>query len=203
MVKTDNLKIQEVKKWLGNNSINVFGIPLSGKDTQCKLLAKALNAQTFGGGDILRNSKTSNNLKNEINNGKLAPTDEYLSLIIPYFSRPEFKDTPLVLSSIGRLNGEENVVIEAGNKSSHPIVAVILIDFSEEEAEKRLELASRGREDDTAEKLKVRFNEFREKTIPVIKHYESLGLLLKVNGNQSVEGVFNEIIDKLYSLASK
>ena len=44
--------------------------------------------------------------------------------------------------------------------------------------------------------------EFREKTMPVLQHYNDLGLLIRVNGDQTREAVFAEIIDRLYHKAS-
>ena len=43
--------------------------------------------------------------------------------------------------------------------------------------------------------------EFRQKTIPVIQHYNELGLLIRVNGDQPRNAVFNEIVEKLYQKA--
>ena len=58
------------------------------------------------------------------------------------------------------------------------------------------------RADDKAiETFYVRLKEFRTKTLPVIQHYKSLGLLIEVNGHQLREAVFNEMIDKLYTKA--
>ena len=37
-------KIAKIKTWLGTGSINIFGLPMSGKDTQGIKLAEALNA---------------------------------------------------------------------------------------------------------------------------------------------------------------
>ena len=66
-------------------------------------------------------------------------------------------------------------------------------------------LADRGeREDDKdLEVFRVRIKEFREKTLPVLQHYKTLGLLVEVNGDQPREAVFNEIVEKLYRRASQ
>ena len=65
------------------------------------------------------------------------------------------------------------------------------------------ELNDRGERADDAN-LKVfetRIQEFQEKTVPVLKHYEELGLLIKVDGNQSREEVYQSVIDALAKLA--
>ena len=200
---TKTEKIETIIAWVGTGSINVFGVPLAGKDTQCAELALALSAETFGGGDILRNSKTSDNLQSEINNGKLAPMEEYLSLILPYFGRKEFVGKPLVLSSIGRWLGEEDAVMQAAEQSNHPIKAAVFLELQPQEAHDRLEVAERGRTDDSKHILETRFDEFDTKTRPVLETYKAKGLLLSIDGNQAINDVTDEIIDALYRKAKE
>lgn len=53
------------------------------------------------------------------------------------------------------------------------------------------------RGDDTPEGIVKRLDTFYEVTVPVIEHYRQKGLLVEVDGNQSVEKVFEEITKKL------
>lgn len=101
-------------------------------------------------------------------------------------------------------------------------VKVFLIDISEEEAFNRLtkrrickncgqlipylghyktikvcdlcggELMTRP--DDTEEAIRNRLNEFMDKTQPVLEHYEKQGKLIKINGEQSIEDVHQDIL---------
>ena len=47
-------KIQKIKEWLGTGSINIFGLPMSGKDTQGIRLAEAIGAKFLSSGMIIR-----------------------------------------------------------------------------------------------------------------------------------------------------
>ena len=47
-------KIELIKAWLGTGSINIFGLPMSGKDTQGLKLAEALDAKFLSSGLIIR-----------------------------------------------------------------------------------------------------------------------------------------------------
>ena len=200
-------KIETIKKWLGTGSINIFGLPMSGKDTQGIKLAEALNAKFLSSGIIIRamETQTKNNYSSK---GNLIPTDLFYEWVLPYFERPDLFEHPLILSSIGRWHGEENQVMSVAAGSGHEMKAVIILNISEADVEKRFqkakELNDRGdREDDKdLEIFQTRLQEFREKTIPVIQFYKSLGLLIEVNGDQIREAVFNEIIDKLYKKAT-
>ncbi len=200
-------KITAIKQWLDTGSINIFGLPMSGKDTQGIRLAEALGAKFLSSGMIIRamESETKQNLTGT---GNLIPTNVFYEWVLPYFERRDLFNYPLVLSSIGRWQGEENQVMSVASGAGHEIKAVIILNVSEADVEERFKTAQtlqdRGeRQDDKdIQVFRNRLQEFRTKTLPVIQHYQSLGLLIEVKGDQSREAVFNEIIDKLYLKAT-
>jgi adenylate kinase len=53
------------------------------------------------------------------------------------------------------------------------------------------------RPDDTLEGTKTRLQWFEEEVGQVIKHYEDQGKLIRINGEQSVEAVFNDIVKEI------
>jgi adenylate kinase family enzyme len=160
----------ELRRWLGSGSINIFGLPFSGKDTHGGELAKFFDCEVIGGGDILRSKSGPEHLKAHIANGSLAPSDEYLALVIPYFSQKKYDGQPLILSTVGRWDGEQQSVIEGAENSGHPLKAVVLLNVAEEESIRRWEKAERGRQDDAGRHiLENRFKEYRDKTMPVIE----------------------------------
>jgi len=53
------------------------------------------------------------------------------------------------------------------------------------------------RPDDTIEGTKKRLEWFREEVSETVEYYESMGRLVKINGEQSVEGVFNDIMKEI------
>lgn len=200
-------EVQKIETWLGSGSIDIFGRPFAGKDTQGALLADLFNGELLGGGQILRNSVIPDHVKDHMRSGKLIPTEEYIAIVLPYLSKPEFDGKPLILSSVGRWYGEEKGVLGAAHDSQHELKAIIYLNLSEEEVMKRwarLEHNNdRGtRHDDTEEVLKTRLTEFREKTLPVIESYRTLGLLIEIDGNQSTEAVTKDILRELASRAS-
>lgn len=201
-------KIDSIKKWLGSGSINIFGLPMSGKDTQGVKLAKTLNAEFLSSGMIIREMEKETN-QNLSGNGNLIPTNVFYDWVLPYFERRDLFGKPLVLSSIGRWSGEENQVMSVAKGADHEIKAAIVLVISEADAKERFtkakELNDRGdrADDQDINVLETRLQEFREKTIPVLNHYQALGLLIKINGSQTREEVFNEILKKLYEKASK
>lgn len=197
----DQDNILFIKEWLGTGSINIFGMELSGKDTQAKILARLLDAQFLGSGDILRNSVLPERTKAALKAGKYIPQDEFVEIITPYLSKAEFANKALILSSVGRWIGEEQSVITATTTANHPIKAVIVLNISEETAYKRLSAAQRNRDDDYKEHVVSRINEFHTKTTPVIEVYRDMGLVVEVSGEKSPEEVTNAILDALYMRA--
>lgn len=199
-------KIQKIKEWLGTGSINIFGLPMSGKDTQGVKLAEMLGAKFLSSGMIIRAMETET--KQQLSDkGNLIPTNIFYEWVLPYFERRDLFNYPLILSSIGRWSGEENQVMSIAAGAGHEIKAVIILNVSEADVEERFHeaksLNDRGEraDDRDLETFRTRLQEFRTKTLPVLQHYNTLGLLIEVNGDQTREAVFNEIIDKLYHKA--
>lgn len=54
------------------------------------------------------------------------------------------------------------------------------------------------RNDDNLEAFQTRYKMYQEKTEPIIEHYRNQEVLYEVNGNDTVENVFNEV-DKIIS----
>ncbi len=201
-------KIAAIKTWLGTGSINIFGLPMSGKDTQGIRLAEALGGKFLSSGLIIRAMEVQTK-KFYSEKGSLIPTNVFYEWVLPYFERRDLFKYPLILSSIGRWYGEENSVMSTAAGAGHEIKAVILLNISEADAISRFDTAKtlndRGdrADDKDIEVFRTRLQEFREKTMPVLQHYQELGLLVNVNGDQSRDAVFNEIVEKLYQIASK
>lgn len=196
-------KLRKIKEWLGTGSINIFGLPMSGKDTQGVKLAELLDARFLSSGMIVR-AMEQETRKSYSNKGALVPTSIFYEWVLPYFERSDLAQYPLILSSVGRWSGEERQVMETAAESGHEIKAVIVLNVSEADVIDRFEAAKirgdRGEraDDKNLETFKKRLQEFREKTLPVLQHYKTLGLLIEVNGDQSKDAVLNELVEKLY-----
>ncbi len=196
--------IEIIKEWLGTGSINIFGMPFSGKDTIGARLAETFGGKLLSSGSILRDAQERDEkLREEMNSGALASTDKFRTIVLPYFANEDLKEFPLILSSVGRWEGEERPVMEASANAGHPIKAAILLNISREEMEKRRKLAleslDRGaRGDDLNEEaLELRIKEFNEKTLPVLEVYKNEGLLVEVDAKESRDEVFQNTIEAL------
>jgi adenylate kinase len=195
-------KLVKIKNWLGTGSLNIFGLPMSGKDTVGMRLAEDLQAKFLSSGIIIRAYEAEQN-EDMTGSGKLIPTNTFYDIILPYFSREELRNDSLVLSSVGRWSGEEDKIMEAAKAGGHEIKAVVMLDLTEEEVKNRFEAAKelndRGERADDAniEVFETRLAEFREKTMPVLNHYDELKMLVKVPAIGSRDEVYANVIDRL------
>lgn len=202
---TNPSAVKSIAEWLGSGSINLFGVPFAGKDTQGARLADLFGGPLLGGGDILRRSAIPKRVQVALDKGQLIPTKDYLEIVLPYLSRPEFAGHPLILSSVGRWHGEEAGVLEATAAADHPIMAVVYLKISEADQLRRWQQAvSRGgrgaRTDDNQTILNTRLQEFQNKTLPVIEFYRNQGLLIEVNASVAPDDVTAEILSGLQKM---
>ncbi|MDO4759230.1 MAG: nucleoside monophosphate kinase [Candidatus Saccharibacteria bacterium] len=196
-------KINLIKTWLGTGSLNIFGLPMSGKDTVGIRLAEELGSKFLSSGMMIRAVEEEQKI-NLTASGQLIPTNTFYDIVLPYLGREDLKDFSLILSSVGRWSGEEVEVMRAAELGGHPIKAVVALNLSETEVRKRWEAAKtigdRGmRADDlNPEVFETRIREFNEKTLPVLARYNDLKLLVPVQADGSRTEVFATVIDRLH-----
>lgn len=201
-------QIEQIKAWLGTGSINIFGLPMSGKDTVGVQLAEKLGAKFLSSGIIIRAMEQATS-QIYTHDGNLIPSNVFYEWVLPYFEREELWKYPLILSSIGRWSGEEEEVMSVARSSGHTVRAVVELQISEQDAVDRWEaaklLGDRGLRADDADPqiFQKRISEYHEKTLPVIQHYQELGLLVSVPASAPREQVIADVIEALAKFASR
>ena len=201
-------QIETIRQWLGSGSINFFGLPFAGKDSQARRIQAKLGGKILSSGEIFRNSIIPPDIMAIMERGELMPSDAFTEIVLPYLSRPEFAGHPFLLSSVGRWKGEEIGVIEALKDSDHETKAVIYLRLDENIVFERSKLDEnetvRGvRADDGEGKLQKRVDEFNAKTLPVIETYKDLGLLVEIDASLPKDEVEQKILDAIAEIASR
>lgn len=194
--------VSVVATWLGEGTLNIFGLPFAGKDTQGKFLADTFNGVMISSGDILRHDHGNEKIQQIMAEGGIIPSELFAEVVVPYLSQDNFKGQPLILSEVGRMDGEQQVVMEATEQSGHLTKAVILLKLDVDEIWRRFDLSQqqhdRGdRADDNKAVLQNRLDAYHEKVTPVIDYYREKGLLIEVDGSLPPEGVSYEILNAL------
>ncbi len=195
-------KVKKISNWLGSGSINIFGLPFAGKDTQGKILADLFGGILMSSGDILRHDHGNKRVQEIMASGGIIPSELFKEVVVPFLSRKELAGKPLILSEVGRVQGEDRIVLKATEDSGHPTKAVVLLKLSDAEVwqrfdESRLEGDRGERADDKREVLQNRLNKFHEMVSPVIEFYRSLGMLVEINGDLPRDEVTKEILEDL------
>lgn len=185
----------------------VLGKAGAGKGTQVDLLRERLDLNYIGSGELLRSRKkeddfTGKKIANCIDKGGLV-----LTPVVFFLWMKE-------LEKIKKLENKKGILIDGSPRKILEAYLldeavdwydwlnnfkVILIDISDEESQKRIKERAKieGREDDDMNGLKARLDWYKEEVMPVIDYYEKKGRLVRINGEQSIENVYNEIIQKL------
>lgn len=106
------------------------------------------------------------------------------------------KDQSLLCDGLPRrLNEAENLYDFLSWLERIDNTKALIIEISREEAMRRL--LQRARYDDDENAINKRLDWYEDRVVPAIKFFENKGLIIEINGEQSVEDVFKEILSKL------
>ncbi|MFN7923619.1 MAG: nucleoside monophosphate kinase [Bryobacteraceae bacterium] len=178
----------------------IIGPQGAGKGTQAELLCNGYDFVHISIGDIFRwhmknHTKLAARVTRIMNEGRLVP-DEIVEEVVS--SRLEVHDWNFgfVLDGFPRTRSQAEYLFERWNMDRAIYVDIpdqVVVD----RVLKRVAVGQGGgftkRADDNLQALKVRMREYVEKTQPLLELFQKKGMLLTVDGNQAVEGVFEEI----------
>ena len=180
----------------------LFGIQGSGKGTQAKRLAVELHYDIFEAGGELRKIAASGTelgerVKSYIDVGKLVP-HEIIMNVVEEAVKAHPKEQKILFDGIPRDPNQMrdfDAVMKKLGRSFH----CVQIEIDPEEGVQRIlkRAKTEGRADDADEStIRKRMGTFLEKTMPVIEAYKAQEKLKAVDGNGSV----NEIYDRILSV---
>ena len=191
-------KLDAIGDWLGDGSINFFGQPFAGKDNQAKQFGRHFGTPVLGGGNILRAMILEAEIEAAMHAGELIDSKYFLRNVVTTLGGLAVAGKPLVLSSVGRVQGEELPVMDALQALDHPAKLVVNLEIDNEEVFMRSERQRKVvRPDDNPSSLSTRLQEYEDKTVPVLRTYEDLGLLINIDAHGPKEAVLERIIDTI------
>ncbi|MDR0412681.1 MAG: adenylate kinase [Dysgonamonadaceae bacterium] len=184
-------------------NIVIFGAPGSGKGTQSELIIKKYGLCHISTGEILREEiKDQTNLglisKEYISQGHLVPDQ----LVMEKFTEILDKTSGVkgyIFDGFPRTIFQAQALDALLLERKTPVVATFSLSVEEKELIRRLlkRGTEAGRNDDNPETIKKRLEIYKERTEPIKEYYRKKGKLFKIEGNGSVEDVFEGITDAI------
>jgi adenylate kinase len=180
--------------------ILILGPQGSGKGTQAKRIADAYDVPHVATGDILRAAVSDGSelgalVRPILERGDLVPDDLMVGLI-----RERLLDEEgFVLDGFPRTVAQAEALDSMLDEIGKPLDAVILLQVSDEEATKRLRARAEkeGRADDSPEAIRNRLRLYHDLTERVVDRYQTAGIEVIVDGEQTMDDVFADVQDAL------
>lgn len=205
--------------------IILFGMQGSGKGTQGRILSEKYDLKIFEMGGQLRHIMASGSplgqkIGSIVNAGNLVDDQTVMEVVAEFIAGLSNEDR-ILFDGIPRTLDQSDKLISLLSKGGRDAFAV-LIKISEEEAIKRLTQrrvceSCKGvyppsynsdvcqhcghklivRQDDNLESIQRRLENYRNETVPVINSFYERDHLIEVDGDQAIEKVTSEMIDKV------
>ncbi len=179
--------------------IVLMGAPGAGKGTQAKRLQDALGLPQVATGDLFRyNLKQKTELgllaNKYMDAGELVPDSVTIAMVRERLSLTDcaqgaildgFPRNPLQAEAL------DGLLKDLGGR----VVVVPYIHVNQEELVRRLikRAALEGRADDNDETVRNRMRVYQQQTEPLLAYYRNKGLLVEVNGQQTIDQVYADL----------
>jgi len=187
------------------NVVFVLGGPGAGKGTMCELAELQLNWAHLSSGELIRaqyeaGGDAIKGMEAHLAAGNLAPSDMVVTLLKNAMER------------ITRTTGKTNFLLDGFPRSSENIEAwyaafgrdaelpkMLYFECPYPELEKRILGRAKysGRSDDNVESLKLRYDTFKAKSLPMVEHFKALGKCIEVDTSRDRPTVYGLVAKEL------
>jgi len=184
--------------------IVLLGPPGSGKGTLAKGLIKDYDFQHISTGDLIRNSEDKD-LQKIISNGKMIPDDKMLEILKEKVKELDLEKN-IAFDGFPRNIEQSKMLDKMLGKLGLGLNYAIFLDLPREEAIDRLKKRAKeeGRKDDASfETINKRFDEYLEKTLPLIELYTKNRKVKRIDSSEGKDAVLSNVVDALGLKKSK
>lgn len=177
----------------------ILGPPGAGKGTQVEKVQAATGIAHISTGAMLRaefarGSELGERVKMIMARGDLVDDATILDIVAVRLAQPDC-DGGFILDGFPRTIDQADGLDVILAEQSKGTVAVIDLSVPDNVLMERL--LGLGRADDTDATIRNRIEVYREQTAPLISFYKEKGVLIEINGDQSIDDVAAEIAKKL------
>jgi adenylate kinase len=178
----------------------LLGAPGAGKGTQAKMLCEKYHIAHISTGDMFRVA-----IKNEtplglqakalIEAGKLVDDQITIGLVKERLQRADCTNG-FLLDGFPRTIPQADGLAATLEEIGQPLDAVVFMNCPDDIVINRLTKRAEieGRADDNADAVKVRLDVYKKQTYPLVDYYKEHDLLKEINGQGSIEEVFDLIV---------
>jgi len=197
---TDQLPLEEPK--LLPNVVFVLGGPGAGKGTQCTNIVEKFGYVHLSAGDLLRaerknpESKVGALIEEKIVNGLIVPVEITCQLLENAINEEISANNKYNFLIDGFPRNQDN--LDGWNKqmgSKAKVKFVLFFDCTEEVCTSRLisRGETSGRSDDNLTSIKKRFHTYVNSSMPIIKHFDGLDMVKKIDSTKNIEDVCTDV----------
>jgi len=193
------------------NIVFVLGGPGAGKGTMCELAEVQLGWVHLSTGDLCREEMASggtnaSTIKEFIEAGELVPNEILVTLLKNAFE------------SITRTTGKINFLLDGFPRSLNnlnvwyemfgrdaELPKMLHLECPYEELKRRILGRAKfsGRTDDNVESIKLRFETFKEETLPTVEFFKSKNKCVEIDTSRDRQAVYHEFVRQLAEYTDK
>jgi len=171
-----------------------MGVAGSGKSVQGKNLADHLALPWLSTGEFLR-MLIAGDKRRDMVAGKLLEDKEIITLVQKIFGMIDQKEG-FILDGFPRTTAQADWLLSQVKHGQLHVSGVIHLQADEDTVLKRL--LGRGRQDDTEEAIRERFEEYEAQVKPILEHFKAAKIpVYDIDGDQKPEKVQADILKAL------
>lgn len=183
------------------NIIVFMGAPGSGKGTQTQLLSAKLGYEYFSTGVLSReyakqDTDFGRRVKSIIDQGIILPIEIIVEIFTKKFESLTDKQG-VILDGYPRTIEQAKLLENLMQQYRIANIKVLFLEVDKTKLINRIIKRGLNRADDDPAVIEKRFDEYLIKTAPVKEYYEQKGLLIHINGDQTIEQVHQDILKAL------
>jgi len=184
-------------------NIALFGPPGAGKGTQSKKLIEKYNLAYISTGDMLREEIANDTELGRIaaaviNKGHLL-SDEFVVQLIEERMSKYNNANGFLFDGFPRTTVQAYILEGILLKKSSKLECMLSLEVPFDELKRRMldRAQKENRPDDTEEVIENRFQEYRDKTVPVADFYKEKGIYYPIEGTTGIDNVFEQLTDAI------
>jgi adenylate kinase len=177
----------------------ILGAPGSGKGTLSKVLKDKYNFEHISTGDLIRKSDDSE-IKKIIDAGNFLPDDMMIKMLRSELKKIDLSTSNIILDGFPRTIKQAKRLDSMLGKMGLGLNHALFLDLPDEIAKERIKKRAKDedRKDDASdETVKKRFDEYHEKTFPLLDFYSKSRKLVSIKAEKGKEDVLKQVKRKL------